>query len=213
MLPAKIRLTNEMINKIKTARIAKRIPAAVLARAIDRDDSYISSLELNRLRTISSVDLVAILGFLYSIPEHIAIERAEALIGMSNMPDGSSVHSLHSSPSSDGSNGLMTVNEQPLIYNRYDARVEYAEPELINDLLEVLVKHITEFYEKDPKEAVYVLNSFIKTMQFDPDFTMSFMGIPFFALRELSIDDRKEVLADLSNVYRKHAATLKPAGG
>ena len=49
--------------------------------------------------------------------------------------------------------------------------------------------------------------SFIKTMKFDPIFAMGLMGIPFFVLKALSIDERKRVLDDLSAVFRKYSAT------
>ncbi|MCL2153490.1 MAG: hypothetical protein FWH57_11140 [Oscillospiraceae bacterium] len=207
MLPAKIRLTDQMLDYIRAARIAKRIPAATLSRAIKRDDSYISSLELKRLRTISSVDLVAILCFLFNISEHEALERAEELIGVEKKAAVDAIRSPQYSPSNIDSNEIQKVSETSREYRWYDTRINYAEPELINDMLEVLVGLITEFYRNDPKEAVYVLNSFIKTMKFDPIFTMSVMGIPFFMLKNLNIDERKEVLDDLSAVFREHAAT------
>ena len=207
MLQAKIKLTDQMIHGIKTARIAKRIPAAVLARSIDRDDSYISSLELKRMRSISSADLVAIVGFLYSVPEQIAASMAEEFIGTGKIPNGNSDRSLLGALLSDGGNeGSMTVSEPTAGDYRYEAKTDYAEPELISDMLEALANLFVEYYRKDPKEVVFVLNSFIKTMQFDPVFTMGVIGIPFFTLRNLSIDERKEVLSDLSAVYRKHAA-------
>jgi hypothetical protein len=44
-------------------------------------------------------------------------------------------------------------------------------------------------------------------MQFDPAFTMELMRIPFFALKTLSIDKRRDVLDELFNVFNKYAAT------
>ena len=204
MLPAKIKLTDQLIHNIKTVRIAKRIPAAALARAIDRDDSYISSLELNRLRSISSADLIAIIGFLNSVPEHMAAAMAEEFISTGRVPEAYSDRNLQESPLYESGMGSLTVNEPTVGNYRYDANCGYSTPELISDMLDAVAKLFIEFYEKDPKEAVFVLSSFIKTMQFDPVFTMGVIGIPFFTLRKLSIDERKAVLADLSDVYRRY---------
>ena len=206
MLPAKIKLTEQVIHKIKTARIEKRIPAAVLARAIKRDDSYISSLESMRLRTISAVDLVTIIGFLFDIPEQMAAEKAEEFIASANKPDSYSAQDLQYPLALDDIADAMLVNEPAPKGYLSDAKTDYAEPELISDMLEVLAGLITDFYKADPKEAVFVLNSFIKTMKFDPVFTMSVMGIPFFKLKQLSVDKRKEVFEDILAVFRKHTA-------
>ncbi|MCL2147597.1 MAG: hypothetical protein FWH52_07300 [Synergistaceae bacterium] len=207
MLPAKIKLTDQIINDIKAARIAKRIPAATLSRAIKRDDSYISSLELNRLRSMSSADLVAILCFLFSISEHKAVARAKELIGIEIKADNESSRSPQYSPTNNDGNDMLIASDQIHEYRRYDTKTDYAEPEIISELLEILTALITEFYRNDPKEAVYVLNIFIKTMKFDPIFTMGVMGIPFYALKTLSIDERKEVLDHLSAVFREYAVT------
>jgi len=63
---------------------------------------------------------------------------------------------------------------------------------------------LSTFYRKDPKEAVFVLNSFIKTMQLDSAFAMGVMGLPFYALKSLSIDKRMEVLSEFITVLKKH---------
>ena len=207
MLPAKIKITDHLLNEIKAARIAKRIPAAMLSRAIKRDDSYISSLELRRLRTISSVDFVAIVSYLFGIPEHEAVAKAEELAGIEKMTDTQSSRSLQDSLSNTSSKDLLLVSEPKVKYSWYDTKTGCAEPELISGMLDTLSGLIVEIYGKDPKEAVFALNCFIKTMQFDPVFAMGVMGIPFFALKTLTIDERKEVLAELSGVYRKYAET------
>ena len=98
-----------------------------------------------------------------------------------------------------------TGGEQATRFRRYDANVGITTPELISDMLETLANLITEFYKEDPKEAVYALNSFTKTMKFDPAFAMGVMEIPFFVLGALSGDEREGVLAELSAVCMKHA--------
>jgi hypothetical protein len=206
MLQAKIKLTDLMIHNIKTARIAKRIPAAVLSRAIKRDDSYISSLELKRLRTISADDLIAILSFLFEIPEHMAIAKAEEFIGIVEKPNSYLNSGSQDSFSPGGNEGAMWVSEPVVNDYQYDTKSAYAGLELINDMLEVLIGLITDIYKKEPKEVFFVLSSFVKTLQFDPVFTMSVMGIPFFALKSLSIDKRKDVLDELLSVFSKYAA-------
>ena len=206
MLPAKIKLTDKVIHNIKTARIAKRIPAAVLSKAINRDDSYISSLELKRLRTISSADLVSCISYLFGIPEHDAEAKAEELIGLDKNVDSNSDYWLNDTQSNHGGTDIMAVGEAVTEYNKYNPGKGYAEPELISDMLDTLAGLITDVYLKDPKEVVYALSSFIKSMQFDPMFTLDVMGIPFYTLRALSIEERKDVLADLSSVFKRHSA-------
>lgn len=206
MLPAKIKLSDYIIHNIKTARIAKRIPASALSKAIKRDDSYISSLELKRLRTISSADLTAIICILFDVPEHIAIKKAEEFNSMEEYANSNINQSLQYPVFSEAGNSVLAVSESGPERHWYDAKSVYAEPELISDMLDVLTGLITETYEREPKEAVFMLNSFIKTLQFDPVFAMGVLEIPFFALKTLSVDERKEVLADLSAVFEKHAA-------
>ena len=72
-------------------------------------------------------------------------------------------------------------------------------------MLDVLTGLITEFYRKDPKEAVFVLNSFIKSMQFDPAFIMGVMGLPFLRIRSLDADKRMDVLSDLATLLKSHS--------
>ena len=207
MLPAKIKITDQLLNEIKAARTAKRIAAAALSRAIERDDSYISSLELKRLRTISSVDFVAIVRYLFGIADDEAMAKAEELAGIGKTADTYTGREARDSFSSPGGKGLMSVSEPGEGDSRYDAKNGYAEPELISDALDALSGLIAEFYSEDPKETVFALNSFIKTMQCDPGFAMGLMGIPFFALKTLSADERREVLDELLGVYRKYAGT------
>jgi len=205
MLPAKIKLTDEVIDNIKSARTAKRIPAAILSRIIKRDDSYISSLELKRLRTISAVDFVVILCYLYDLPEQKAVEMAEKIIGMNNLPDGcsdkDSEYVLYNGSKSD-----FSVKESLAEYYTHGVDAEYIDIELINGMLDTINELFTELYKKEPKETVYALNSFIKTLQFDPLFALKLMAMPFFALKSLNIDMRVKILGELSEVFKKHAA-------
>ena len=205
MLPSKIELTDEIINKIKTARITKRIPAATLSKAIKRDASYISSLELGRLRSISSVDLVTIHRIIHGVPEHEAIAMVEALINMYISAGNNYGQKTMKSLLYD-EKGPLSVNEPYVKGYVHNVGTSFAEPELIGDMLETMTSLITEIYKENPKEAVFMLKSFIKTMQFDPAFTMDIMGIPFFVLKPLSIHERKEVINELLDVFRKHAA-------
>ena len=205
MLPPKIKLTDRILHNIKAARVEKRIPAATLSRAINRDDSYISSLELKRLRTISSVDLVAILCIIFDIPEHEATAKAEDFIGLETKTDRYADLSTQASITFDGAEDTIRVSEPTVTSYSYDTKTDYAEPELISDMLAVLTGLITEFYKKEPKEAVFALNCFIKTMQFDPAFAMGVMGLPFLVLKSLSIDKRMEVLSELAAVLKGHA--------
>ena len=206
MLPPKIKLTDQAIHNIKAARIEKRIPAATLSRAIKRDDSYISSLELKRLRSISSVDLVAILCVLYSIPEDEAIAKAVELISTKPKTDSYSNLSAQAPLSGYGGEDATRVSEPSATNYRYDSIADYAEPELISDMLDDLTGLISEFYKEDPKEAVFVLNCFVKAMQLDPAFTMGVMGLPFIILKSLDPEKRIEVLSELADISRKHAS-------
>ena len=204
MLPPKIMLTDQILHNIKAARVEKRIPAATLSRAINRDESYISSLELKRLRTISSVDLVAILCVIFDIAEHEATAKAEAFIGIETGTDRYADLNMQASVAFDGAENIIKVSEPTVANYRYDTMTDYAEPELISDMLDVLTGFIIEFYKKEPKEAVFVLNCFIKTMQFDPAFAMGVMGLPFLVLKSLSTDKRMEVLSELAAVLKGH---------
>ena len=199
MLPAKIKLTEQMIDSIKTARIAKRIPAVVLSRAINRDDSYLSSLELGRLRTVSAVDLVAMLRFLFGISEQEAMEKAEALVALENNSGGYNF----------GNQEPVFVREAVAKYAWPGVDTDNAEPELISDMLDALAGLIIDYYKKDPKEAVFVLNSFIKIMRLDNAFAMGMMGMPFSVLKTLSPEQRRLLLADLSAVFKQYAAAAK----
>ena len=209
MLPTKIKLTDQILHSLKTARIEKRIPAATLSRAIKRDDSYVSSLELKRLRSISSVDLVAIVRALFSISEDEAITKAMDIIGMGQKKDDSHPDAyIRTSVLYHSSDNATSVKEGTTEYH-HESKSEHCETELISDMLDNLTRLISEFYKKDPKEAVFVLNSFVKAMQLDPDFTMGVMGLPFFALKSLSSDERMEVLPDLASALKRHSAKDK----
>ena len=206
MLPPKIKLTDQAIHNIKAARIEKRIPAATLSRAIKRDDSYISSLELKRLRSISSVDLVAIVCVLYSIPEEEAIAKATALIGTGTKTDSYPNQNIQPPLSDYGGEDTTRVSEPTAANYRYNAIADYAEPELISDMLDDLTGLINEFYKKEPKEAVFVLNSFVKAMQLDPAFTMSVMALPFILLKSINAEKRTEVLSELVSISNRYVS-------
>ena len=205
MLPIKIKLNEEIIDSIKSARAAKRIPAAILSRVIKRDDSYISSLESKRLRTISAVDFIEILSFLYDLPEQKAIEMAEKITGNSSLADDCSDKSSKYIFNNKSKNDFL-VSEPTAEYYRRWVETDYIDTELINGMLDTIKELFTEFYKKEPKETVYVLNSFIKTLQFDPIFTMKLIAMPFFALKSLDIDMRIKVLLELSELLKKHTA-------
>ena len=121
MLPPKIKLTAQILHGIKAARIAKRIPAATLSKAINRDDSYISSLELKRLRTISSADLIAILCVIFSIPEHEAMSKAEELIGIGTTAGSEPDQEFQAPLALDGGENATMVSEAAFAYYRHDS--------------------------------------------------------------------------------------------
>ena len=210
MLPSKIKLSDNIVDEIKSARTARRIPAATLSKTINRDDSYISSLELKRLRTISSADLVMIFCALHDISEQSAIEKVESLIGIERKTELYTTSSMQGAQLVDEKNAD-TVSEPTAEYF-YGVSSDFAEPELISDMLDTIKAHILEFYKKNPKDTVYVLQSFIKTMQFDIGFTMEILGIPFFALKGASIEKRKEVLCELIDVLKKHTSLADKSG-
>ena len=211
MLQSKIKLNERIINDITTARNSRRIPAAKLSQAIMRDDSYISSLELGRLRSISSVDLVSLYCFIYEIAELESVAMVEALVN-SDVPTQSSISRKLQRPYAGNYEANMTVNEQsPNAYTRKGG-TEFAEPELIGDMLEELTGVITEAYMENPKDALYMLKSFITNMQFDQEFTMGVVGVPFFVFRSLSPDARKEALDEVLDVFRKYAAIASTKG-
>ena len=206
MLPAKIRLTDYIIHTIKSTRIANRISAAMLARAIKRDDSYISSLETRRLRNISSADFIAILCYLFNISEHMAITKAEELINPGRKADIYPSQSLQDTDS--GVNNFantLAVNQPSTEYHWYGANTGYTGVDLINDMFKDMTELITDIYRKNPKEIIYAMNSFLKTMRFDPVFAMSVMGMPFFTLKLLDINEREEILAEFSIIIQKYA--------
>lgn len=188
MLPSKIKLTDKLVGSIKAARTARRFPAAALSKIINRDDSYISSLELGRLKSISSCDLTAIFGALYDIPEYEAAAKIEELLNTQSRQDS----------------GAMMVSEPAVSYAAYDIHAGRTVPNLIGDMLEELVDRIVESYNKNPKEVVFALKSFIETMQFDSEFAIEILELPFFTLKALSADDRKAVLKELADVVNKY---------
>ena len=218
MLPIKIKLTEQIINDVKTARTAKRIPASSLSRAINRDDSYISSLELGRLRTISAVDLVAMLRCIFGVSEQEATGKAEALVALESLSGSytrrDSQHSVLREPHYGyGDQDADSVREAMAEYPRFGADTDYAGPELISDMLDALAGLIIDFYKKDPKEAVFVLNSFVKLMRLDPRFAMGMMGMPFSVLKNLRPEQRKTLLAELSTVFKQYAAAARINAG
>ena len=204
MLQSKIKLTERIINDIQTARNTKRIPAVKLSQAIMRDDSYISSLELGRLRSISSVDLVSLYCFIYEIAEHESIAMVEALVN-ADVPTSSYMEQKPQTPYVSTNDGTMTVSEPKTNPYIRKGGTEFAEPELIGDMLEALTEVITDAYMENPKDALYMLKSFVSNMQFDREFTMGVVGIPFFVFRPLSLNERKEALDEVLDVFRKYA--------
>ena len=229
MLPTKIRLTDEIINNIKSARIANRIPAAELSRAIKRDVSYISSLELKRLKTLSAIDLTAIISYMFNLPEYKAVEKVESIIGINKETDTSANHNndiFHSHnenninkgnyDNSDNDDSIKN-NQQLIVHDStsneywYGDMLACADPELISDMLNEIIGLISVFFKNEPKETVFILNSFIKTFKLDPVFTMKLMGMPFFTLKALSTDIRIKVLNDLSAILKKYADAANPA--
>ena len=173
---------------------------------VNCNSSFCSIYESMRLRSISSFDLVGIVGFIFDIPENMAAKKAEEFIDAGKNDGRYPDREPQDSRPSITSSGAMRVCEPTRGYLS-DAKTEYAEPALISDMLEVLTGLIADFYKTDPKEAVFALNSLIKSMQCDPVFTMSVIGIPFFAIKTLGADERKEVFADILSVLKKHAAT------
>jgi len=230
MLPVKIKLTDEIINNVKSARIAKRIPAAELSKAIKRDVSYISSFELKRLKTISAVDLTAIISYMFDIPEHKAIEKVERLISVevkketdnqvnqnynillaNNKININNDNIFDIDNNDNNKNNQLLIRESSIDEYSYSDTNDNADLELISDMLDDIKNIISEFYKKEPKETVFILNSFIKTLKIDPSFTMKLMGMPFFTLKTLSVDVRIKILADLYAILKKYAAAVNPA--
>ena len=203
VLPPKIIVTDEIIHNIKSTRIAKRIPAAKLSRALNRDDSYISSLELSRIRTISTVDYVAILSYLFDIPEQEAVKKAEEDIGVRENENGfENLDDLRISPECDFS-GMLMVSEPTIEYRSANAVENLFDTELINDLLAKMVELITSFYKEDPKEAVFALSSFTKLLQTDIIFSMELMGLPLYSLKDMGNEERAGVLKEISEVIKR----------
>jgi hypothetical protein len=205
MLPSKIKLTDEIIHIIKSTRVTKRISAVKLSRMINRDDSYISSFELKRLRTISSDDLLIILSNIFSISESEAILKAKELIGMEcETGIRSNINTHIQDLPKYYEKGTITVSE-PIEKNSYNSiKSDYTGTELIDDMLDTISNNFIEFYKNNPKEAVYSMKSFIQSMYFDPDFMMEIIGIPFYTLGELNKNQRQDVLEKMLNVFENY---------
>ena len=203
MAPQKIEINNALIEKIQVAMKERKLKASKLSEAIGREKSYISSLQTGRMKELTFTELSTIFCVLYSITEEEAYQIIEAHLTEVKKAD------LYSkqSPSYILSNEIIDTTALGGLAEShwYEINSGYTQPELIDDMLNVLARHITDIYKKRPKEAVFMLSSIIRTIQFDPAFTTEVMSIPFYALKELSIDERKTVLDDIMNVFKEHA--------
>ena len=207
MLPPKIRLTEQIIAYLKNTRTKKRIPASTLAKAINRDSSYISSLELGRLLTISAADFVAILCFLLDINESSAIEKAEDIINAGKRGEGGSDPAPPEQHSYAGDSAILSVSQNTIQYQWYGSRADdNVDIELLDNIFDDMKKLVTDIYLRSPKETIYSLNCFNMALKFDPMLAMSVLGAPYYTLKGLSIEKRKRVMADISNVIKQHAA-------
>ena len=206
-MSSKIEMTDEIITSLKAARTERRISASALSKALNRDASYISSLELKRLRTISIYDFIAILCIVYNISENEAIEKAEILsatkINISN---------LHLR---DYGNAQSFFWNQPVQVNEYssekypvDWNADIQAPELIKDTLDVITKKIIEFYENNPKDTVFILQNLKNSLQSSLDLSMEIIGMPIYTLKTLDEKSKKDALGSIMEIIKKYAGNI-----
>ena len=203
-MSSKVEMTDTLITYIKDARTDRRISASALSKAINRDASYISSLELKRLRTISIYDFISILCIIFNITEKEAVERTKTLIGNDIIP--SRFHNLaYGGKLSDFQIPPVQVSEQTS--KNYSVKLygDSEAPELIKDSLEAINIKIIEFYNKNPKDAVFILQNLQKSLFSTLDFSMEIIGLPIYTLKNLDDEIKKETLSSILAVIGKYA--------
>ena len=203
-MSSKVEMTDNLISYIKDARTGRHISASALSKALNRDASYISSLELKRLRTISIYDFITILCIIFNISEKEAVERAKTLFGIEIIPSrfhnrayGSTVSDIQIPP--------VQVNEQTSKNYSEKWCGDSEAPELIIDSLEAINNKIIEFYNKNPKDAVYFLQNLQKSLYSTLDLSMEIIGMPVYTLKNLNEDLKKEALSCVLAIIGQYA--------
>ncbi len=199
MLNPKIKLTEELLYHIKEKRINSGRGSIELSQAIDKPSAYISAIENKRVGSMSSALLIKIFQTLYDgISEDEAIEKIEAII---SPKQGRATNGPAQSNDLSDEDDAVDQKENKTIYKLSE---DYNDPELVKAMLEDVTKFFTKVYDGRPKDTVYVLNLFMRSMRFDIGFVMAILSLPYFALKSLSDEERQNAFDDIQSAFRKH---------
>ncbi len=199
MLPAKIQTTNTLRQEISKQRINKNITLSELANSINKTVSYLSAIEKGRVKSISSKDLIIIIKQLFDLSDNESESKIENLLSepINKINSASSEEFRHKSLESKNLEGSLIFD--------YDIVEDSKNDEEFNKLFDSFKKGLLLVFDKNSDLAVTSLKRLVASMHFDLGFMMAIMRIPFFALNNLSHQERQKFLNEISESFKKYA--------
>lgn len=181
MLKPKIMINKIIINKIQQDRSIIGKSGSQLSTDIGKSEGWISLLENERMKTISSKDLIHIFKILKSLND----EEAEKYV-------------------------LDFLNEAKESIKQDKTIVYYDENDKLQteENFKIITNQILDFFNivfNDNKEyAFHTLGRFMENLQSDLGFMFGIISIPFNELEDVDIKVKKKLYAEMGNVVKKY---------
>ena len=197
MLSPKIRLNDELIEKIQSGRQAKGISATDLSKLIGKALSYVSALENRRIAKVASPDLVKIFSILQNCSEDDAAEAIENLLKENETFNRQTTTDVWEDDA---------VAKKPSVIKTYSLDDNNVPEETLKKYIDAINTRIRAFYKVHPNDALGILQNFIRSMNFDLGFVMAILSTPFFRLKPYNHEERQEVYNEFIGLFKKHFA-------
>ena len=215
MLPKKIKMTEELKNHIHKARINKPITAAALSLKIGRTESYISTLETDRLQTLSADDLVAIIMYLHNVTMNEAVAIIEPMLNPNiEKPENTTVSDIVLHENNNEVDEYARITGRPIdeFFKEFYINEEYR-----NDLIDKTLNEISDCFRTEfddrPIETLFIMKNFLESLRSAPSTVMSILRIPFSDLTSFTyktLDSSSEDIIDKLVKYTESGREPSP---
>ncbi|KXL53402.1 hypothetical protein CLNEO_13730 [Anaerotignum neopropionicum] len=192
----RIKITDEIKSLIISERQKKDLSATQLAKKMERPQSWIAQIENGRTKSIKQSDLVLVFSKILDL----TMEEADNFISNTFEED---LNSLYTDDS--GQMSFLDKKDIKKDINKYAKFTTSENKEEFQTQKRYILSAFNSMYNQIPEEAVKILRTLCRNIDFNLPFMTGIMSIPFFILKDLDEDITHELYEEISNLFLKYA--------
>lgn len=189
----RIKITDEIRTFIIEERSKRNLSANQLSKNMERPQSWIAQIENGRTQSIKQKDLV----FVFSVILNSTLHKADEYL-MDNL--------IKLPANSVSVDETKTIDKQSLKQlSKYNQFTKNETEEEFKKQKRFIIEAINSMYEEVPEEAVKILRTLCRNMNYKLPFIMGVSSLPFFALKDLDEDVSFEVYTKIADLLMEYA--------